>query len=70
MLRSIEVKLFSGMMMAEHVMQRVANFLNLPNEVVRRKNLMKAGDVYPLGQRSNQYIASMSHLKLRFSIIL
>ena len=38
--------------MAEHVMQRVANFLNLPNEVVRRKNLMKAGDVYPLGQRS------------------
>ena len=53
MLRSIEVKLFSGMMMAEHVMQRVANFLNLPNEVVRRKNLMKAGDVYPLGQRRN-----------------
>ena len=52
-LRSIEVKLFSGMMMAEHVMQRVANFLNLPNEVVRRKNLMKAGDVYPLGQRRN-----------------
>ena len=39
--------------MAEHVMQRVANFLNLPNEVVRRKNLMKAGDIYPLGLRSN-----------------
>ena len=45
--------------MAEHVMQRVANFLNLPNEVVRRKNLMKAGDVYPLGQRSNVFIATI-----------
>ena len=53
-MRSVKVKLYLGMMMAEHVMQRVANFLNLPNEVVRRKNLMKAGDVYPLGQRSKQ----------------
>ena len=38
-----------GMMMAEHIMQRVANFLNVPNEVVRRKNMMKAGDIVPLG---------------------
>ena len=53
-MRSVKVKLYLGMMMAEHVMQRVANFLNLPNEIVRRKNLMKAGDVYPLGQRSKQ----------------
>ena len=50
--------------MAEHVMQRVANFLNLPNEIVRRKNLMKAGDVYPLGQRSNVYIATISVVTL------
>ena len=38
-----------GMMMAEHIMQRVANFLNLPNEIVRRKNMFKAGDIVPLG---------------------
>ena len=48
------------MFVAEDIISKVADFLELPPEVVRQKNLMKVGDRLPYGM-GDEHILSSEH---------